>query len=898
MRFFFVVVSAVLVGGCAMLPPPYRLAMSETKFTVRDLKLPNGLRIVVDEEFSTGQVAVVAIVGAGASSDPKGKEGLAHFVEHLAYRARPDGKLTAAQMYDFAGTSEFNAVTSLDDTTYYALGPKEALPALLAILGAQLVDPAAAVPKETVDVERAVALNELRFRTETGVSGLRAAWMNAAAFPAGHKYARPVVGTAESIAALTLDDVQKFTAQHYRPANITLQITGAVDAAQLKAVLASLPPALTEGEATPKPTFGPRVKAGDAEPPESPEGKLVTQKALGIDDPELDIVWTLPSPWGPNGTVQSFVANAIDAAIFSALFRDDDIAFIQTHLVPAADAALLHVRVGLRHGEDPEKSLERILDRLMNVWTQASHPFINGSRVQALTSSAIGASDLVTRGLARASATHYLGEPAAYSRQSADLARIEVAQVLSFAEKYVTRGRARAVLLTPVPEAERPAVVATGVGTRLASDPTPTVQYPREEVLKCARQPKVSDAKRFTLENGLQVLILPRGGMPLVSVALALEGGDDDAEPLGADLADWLGDPTNTIHGYAFQWGIQRTTALEDHAHLITWQGPNGNLANLLAVASDQVGSMRVSGGIIPRYRERSLAREAELEARPRAQLQRRLKAALYPQHRYGQVATSKEYGEMGAGELNDWLDTVYQPAGAKLVIVGQIDATVAEQQVRSWFGGWGSGRARPAHALPALPQGPSVVLAPRAGATQTELSLACRLPDAKGPARLANQLLASLLEVRLEDTLRQKLGATYAVSARAQGGAAGTAILRVTTAVSAEDQTRALEALRKTWTGLGVDGWDLAEIDRARWTLARDSSGWSRTNQSLARHLAQAWSVGADPAELETFPATLVELGDVELEQSWKTCSATTVLGVLGDPGVAGPLKQTGWAK
>src|SRR5262245_55736819 len=76
------------LGGCAatQLPDEPKLKDYELPQWVSPMK--SGLRLVVQEDHSAPLVTVVAIYGVGSTSDPKGVEGLAHFVEHLAFRSR------------------------------------------------------------------------------------------------------------------------------------------------------------------------------------------------------------------------------------------------------------------------------------------------------------------------------------------------------------------------------------------------------------------------------------------------------------------------------------------------------------------------------------------------------------------------------------------------------------------------------------------------------------------------------------------------------------------------------------------------------------------------------------------------------------------------------------------
>src|SRR5262249_55209991 len=78
--------------ACHSLPAPGHIGIREITLQANSFRLKSGLRLIVEEDHSSPVVGVVAVVGVGSSSDPQGKEGLAHFVEHLSFRSRPDAK--------------------------------------------------------------------------------------------------------------------------------------------------------------------------------------------------------------------------------------------------------------------------------------------------------------------------------------------------------------------------------------------------------------------------------------------------------------------------------------------------------------------------------------------------------------------------------------------------------------------------------------------------------------------------------------------------------------------------------------------------------------------------------------------------------------------------------------
>jgi zinc protease len=217
----------VLLCTCVSLPRPGKPSMPDVNFRMRDFRLANGMRIIVEEDHASPLVGVFTNVGVGSAQDPVGREGLAHVLEHLAFRAKPTGSSRAWNQLEFAGVGALNAFTSFDNTMYFDLGSKDLLPKLLAIESARLLNPLAGIDQQTFDVEREVVRNELRQRGENEV-GPALAFLQEAVFPPSHHSSRPVVGTHQSLSAITLDDLKKFVATHYQPANMTMLILGDV----------------------------------------------------------------------------------------------------------------------------------------------------------------------------------------------------------------------------------------------------------------------------------------------------------------------------------------------------------------------------------------------------------------------------------------------------------------------------------------------------------------------------------------------------------------------------------------------------------------------------------------------------------------------------------------------
>src|SRR5262245_59775612 len=124
---------AALALSCADTRAHYELKLPDLRAT-----LPNGLRVMVLPDDTTQLVAVAVRYEAGSNDDPKGKEGLAHLVEHLMFQLRPGGPDQAPMMAALRQLTVYvNARTEWDLTQYDALATRDNLESLLALEAAR-----------------------------------------------------------------------------------------------------------------------------------------------------------------------------------------------------------------------------------------------------------------------------------------------------------------------------------------------------------------------------------------------------------------------------------------------------------------------------------------------------------------------------------------------------------------------------------------------------------------------------------------------------------------------------------------------------------------------------------------------------------------------------------------
>ncbi|MDJ0742468.1 MAG: pitrilysin family protein [Xenococcaceae cyanobacterium MO_167.B27] len=258
---------------------PYLSRLSDR---ITEFRLSNGMKFIVLENHEAPVISFVTYANVGGVDEPDGKTGVAHFLEHLAFKgtksigsnnyalekrfldrldqlfaeiktAKAAGdeakvaKLTKefnqvksqansfvkqnhyGQIVDTAGGVGLNAATSADYTSYFYSFPANKLELWMSLESERFLEP---VFRQFYQ-EKQVILEERRLRTDNSPIGKTIEILLDTAFTS-HPYKRPTIGYDEDIRNLTRDDVRQFFNIYYTPYNLTIAIAGDVNPKQVK----------------------------------------------------------------------------------------------------------------------------------------------------------------------------------------------------------------------------------------------------------------------------------------------------------------------------------------------------------------------------------------------------------------------------------------------------------------------------------------------------------------------------------------------------------------------------------------------------------------------------------------------------------------------------------------
>ncbi len=193
--------------------------------TVNLTTLSNGFRIVTEAMPGLQSAAIGVWVLAGARNEQTAQNGIAHFLEHMAFKGtqRRSALQIAEAIEDVGGY--INAYTSREVTAYYARVLKDDVPLALDVVG-DILRNSTFDPKE-IEVERGVILQEIGQALDTP-DDIIFDWLQEKAYP-DHPLGRAILGQHEGVARFSRADLTGFVDQHYRPGQMVLSAAGAVD---------------------------------------------------------------------------------------------------------------------------------------------------------------------------------------------------------------------------------------------------------------------------------------------------------------------------------------------------------------------------------------------------------------------------------------------------------------------------------------------------------------------------------------------------------------------------------------------------------------------------------------------------------------------------------------------
>ncbi|MFM9443589.1 M16 family metallopeptidase [Streptomyces acidiscabies] len=312
--------------------------------TVRKTTLPGGLRIVTETLPSVRSATFGIWAHVGSRDETPALNGATHYLEHLLFKGTARrSALDISAALDAVG-GEMNAFTAKEYTCYYARVLDTDLPLAIDVVCDMLTG--SLIREEDVDVERGAILEEIAMTEDDPgdcVHDLFAHTMFGDT-PLG----RPVLGTVDTVNALTADRVRRFYKKHYDPTHLVVAAAGNIDHDQ---VVRQVRAAFEQAGA---------LKNADATPIDPREGKRTIRTAgrvelVGRKTEQAHVVLGMPGlartddrRWAL-GVLNTALGGGMSSRLFQEVREKRGLAYsVYSYTSGFADCGLFGVYAGCR----------------------------------------------------------------------------------------------------------------------------------------------------------------------------------------------------------------------------------------------------------------------------------------------------------------------------------------------------------------------------------------------------------------------------------------------------------------------------------------------------------------------------------------------------------------------
>lgn len=732
----------------------------------------NGLGVLLLPSEDTNLVRVAVRYPAGAAADPPGKRGTAHLLEHLTFEVESSGTSLTAMLEDSA--LYHNATTGLDQTRYFAVGLADKLTELLFVEALRMRATCDFLTDDDIARERAVVQNELDYRSSDAHDALFA--VHGEIFGDDHPYARSVGGTRAEVASINRDVLCRFVRRHHHPQGAQLVISGNFDVAAARRTVVQLFSAIKPmGEA-----------AGAVAPPRlvgrsAPLRGTSSVHRVGVQAPQVWAVFAA-APRGDSVSLTAGLGRRVVRRALISLLRDKDyVVDFDLGRAGGARTPLLVVELTLSDARHRARAVDDLFEAIDEAREELIPARLAGIRERMRTQMLFAAEGFADRArlfgeyFAAGSKTFLLGD-------LQTITGIGVREVQAYMERVFRRESSHVAFLLPSGRATADGGLLARVGDVIVDDVDPgpgTDRGPDIGPLPLPALRTGPTTRRFTLDNGVEVVLAPDLTYPLVEMRLVLPVGvihepEDRPGLAHATAASMAPDPRQRIELDQYfgllvldQMGIDFSESVGQRSTTFTASG--------LAMYADaliwqlywrtQVG--RPSADYLATLRK--LASPDHLDGRERsaAAVARALADALYgPAHPYARrLAVREGMARVSHDDAVRFRERFYRPRGATLIVTGKFDAESVVAEIRRLFGSW-SGASAPA--APAVPpatdrRAPKHVLLTDDDAPQLTLAYGFATRAGYQTDHAARLVLGEILRIRF-GSLRTELGATYGV--------------------------------------------------------------------------------------------------------------------------------------
>jgi len=426
----------VIVSGLASLG-----ADSTIKFT--DVKLKNGLRVIVSEDHSAPTFSIAVTYNVGSADEKTRRTGFAHLFEHMMFKGSENVGPGEHFTLIFNNGGNMNGTTSEDRTLYYETLPANQLEMALFLESDRMKS--LDINKANLDNQRNAVQEERRLAVDNQPYGKTFERVGQQAYD-NPAYKHSVIGSMEDLNAASVDDVATFFKTYYAPNNAVLSIVGDVDTKKTLALVEKYFGTITKQPQPKRPDL--------VEPPHTAERRSTIEDPLARL-PQVDIAWVTPPAGTPDFDALDVVSWVLSSGRSSRL---NQVVVREKQLAVGAFAGnpdkrgpgLFQVSAQAAPGKSPSDLEAALLEEIDKVKTGPIQTWeIDKAHNNAVRQQAAAVTSTLQRAIQLGEYALFHDNPNLVNTRAQNYQKVTAADVQRVAKKYLTKENRSVVITMP-----------------------------------------------------------------------------------------------------------------------------------------------------------------------------------------------------------------------------------------------------------------------------------------------------------------------------------------------------------------------------------------------------------------------------------------------------------------
>jgi zinc protease len=684
--------------------------------------LDNGLTLIVHEDHKAPLAAINVSYRVGSKDEKAAQKGMAHLLEHLMVSGSEHHNENWLETVAVLGGVDANAETWFDETKFYVTVPVSSLDAILWLESDRMNHLLGALTQEKLEGQKRIVENEIsQILSEPYGKADQRFWEDI--FPPGHPYSWPVIGSADDVRRVALDDVRSWYSAFYGPSQAVLVIAGDVGTAVIKKKVEKYFGYLRPGQAIDRYSLWAVRRTG-------------IQRAVLFDEvplPRLRMIWNIPNWSCPEGQHLALAADILGSGTSSRLrkrlIEKEKLANDVSCEIDSLElSGVLKISVDIKKSGESSRVEEMIQEEIRRLADQGPLPAeLDGAKMRRkvdfiISTEKLGGGNGKAQLLAEAELKG--GDAGLIGRNLRLMLNATASDVRQAVDDWLSDGVFIQEIL-PQP---------TLKAAELEFD---RLTIPQKGEQTVAKYPA---PQRFMLSNGLKVSLISWPWVPIVRFNLLVNAGFACDKPGSIGTARLtsalLDDGTDRMTSHALKTELERLgTTISVGGNLdfssVSMTTLVAGLDSSLAIFSDIVCRPSFPENEFKSAKESFISRISREESSNISAALRILPRILYgPDHPYGipfsGLLDKKATEAVTLADIRQFYRTWFKPGNSTLLVVGDITVEELKLRLEACLGQWLSGDV-PRMTFEAIQRNdePAIYLIDRPNSPQTGIAAA-----------------------------------------------------------------------------------------------------------------------------------------------------------------------------